>query len=253
MPSLYDRADLYDAFETERKYQQTILHWKKVLEGTNIKSFLDVSIGTGSLTLPLAELGIELYGSDISQTMLDRCAKKANNKNISIELTQCDFRKVGCHFNRKFDCVASTGNSLPYVTNSEVSDVIEQMDSLVNENGYIYIDTRNWDKILVERKRFWPYNPTFINGTRINCVQLWDYNMDGSMDFNILYSFEDNGVITSNEIFEEHYFPIKRNDIVNKLKNIGYGNIRIMCMPAFADFDVDSFDWYCIIAQKQNI
>ncbi len=250
MPSLYDRADLYDAFETERKYQQTILHWKKVLEGTYIKSFLDVSIGTGSLTLPLAELGIELYGSDISQTMLDRCAKKAKSKDISIKLTQCDFRNVSSRLNQKFDCVASTGNSLPYVTNLEAFDVIEQMDSLVNENGYIYIDTRNWDKILVERKRFWPYNPAFIGETRINCVQLWDYNVDGSMDFNILYLLEKNGIITENEVFKEHVFPIKRCDIMNKLTSLGYGNIQVMCMPAFADFDVDTFDWYCVVAQK---
>ena len=32
MASLYDRTDLYDAFETERKDRQTVQHWQKALE-----------------------------------------------------------------------------------------------------------------------------------------------------------------------------------------------------------------------------
>lgn len=252
MSNLYDRADLYDAFESERKDKQTILHWQKIFENITVKSFLDVSIGTGSLTLPLAELGIELFGSDLSQAMLEKCSEKAKSRNVPIELIQSDFRNIAARFDRKFDCVASTGNSLPYVTNSEVLNVIEQMDALVNENGYIYLDTRNWDKIMSERSRFWTYNPAFIEDTRVNCVQLWDYNSDGSMDFNLLYSLEKNHIITEKHIFTEHYYPIKRSIITDKLIKLGYKNIRTICMPAFVDYAVDSFDWYCIVAQKSS-
>ena len=70
MANLYDRADIYDLFENEEKYQAIKRHWAKILEGREIHTLLDVSIGTGSLTLPAAELGVTLYGSDLSGGML---------------------------------------------------------------------------------------------------------------------------------------------------------------------------------------
>ena len=107
MASLYDRVELYDLFDSDRKYKQTILHWQKVFGNAYVNSLLDVSIGTGSLTLPLAELNVELYGSDISRLMLKRCEQKAEEKNIQVNLKQCDFRSLNKNFQRTFDCVAS--------------------------------------------------------------------------------------------------------------------------------------------------
>lgn len=46
------------------------------------------------------------------------------------------------------------GNALPHVENRDVRKTLEQMDSLVKEGGWLYLDTRNWDKILKERNRF---------------------------------------------------------------------------------------------------
>jgi len=90
-------------------------------------------------------------------------------------------------FHKQFDCVASTGNSLPYVRNDEVMDVISQMDALVRPGGYLYLDLRNWDLIQKTRQRFYLYNPVFDNDIRINLTQAWDYYEDGTMDFNLLF------------------------------------------------------------------
>ena len=112
MASIYDRSDIYDLFDSPKKDEMTKAHWESVLSGIPVRTALDVSIGTGSLTLPLAELGISLYGSDLSEAMLDRCRKKAVARGFSIDLRQCDFRALRAHFDRTFDCVMSTGNSL---------------------------------------------------------------------------------------------------------------------------------------------
>lgn len=57
----------------------TKAHWEAVLSGLSVRTALDVSIGTGSLTLPLAALGVSLYGSDLSETMLARCRERQSN------------------------------------------------------------------------------------------------------------------------------------------------------------------------------
>ena len=80
MASVYDRTDIYDLFDSPKKDAQTLSHWQAVFDGRPIRSALDVSIGTGSLTLPLGQLGISLYGSDLSDSMLARCRKKADER-----------------------------------------------------------------------------------------------------------------------------------------------------------------------------
>lgn len=250
MSSLYDRADIYDLFETEDRFNAYKRHWDRVLQGTDIHTLLDVSIGSGCVTLPLAELGIELSGSDLSETMLNNCRKKAERRGYSVDLRQSDFRDLQCWNGKRFDCVASTGNSLPYVTNNEVLSALSKMDSYVAEGGYLYLDTRNWDRILRERQRFYLYNPFYDGETRVNLVQAWDYPADGSMAFNLLYTFERNNKIFQKEIFEEHYHPLPRQLLLDKLEDLGYRDIRQFCFPAFLEQDAEGAEWYCILAKK---
>ena len=183
MHQLYDRADIYDLIESEARMQITRNDWKSLLAGKAIQTFLDVSIGTGGITLPLQELGIEVYGSDLSDSMLERCRKKALKKQKPLELRCCDFRDLSVWGGKHFDCVASTGNSLAYVSNDDILKVLEEMDAHVRHGGYICFDSRNWEKIKQEKQRFYLYNPFFHGEDRINLVQVWDHNPDGTITF----------------------------------------------------------------------
>ena len=251
MAELYDRTEIYDLFDDENKYQAVKKHWETILDGKPIRSLLDVSIGTGSLTLPLAELGISLSGSDLNENMLKKCGEKAEKRGLSVHLRTSDFRRLKDNFTEQFDCVGSTGNSLPYVNNTEILCVLEQMDSLIKEGGYLYFDMRNWDKILKEKNRFYLYNPVFDGDKRINLTQVWDYNPDGSMTFNLLYTFEKENALFQKEIFQEHYYPVPRRLLLEKLQSLGYKNIQLLCHPAYwTGAAPEDVDWYCVTAQK---
>lgn len=252
MPSLYDRANIYDLIENEERYGWYQQHWETVLRGAEICSLLDVSIGSGSVTLPLAELGVALSGSDLSQAMLDSCAKKAGRRGLPVELKQSDFRDLSCWAGRVFDCVASTGNSLAYVTNDEVPDVLDRMDALVRPGGYLFFDTRNWDAILETHQRFYLYNPFFHGEDRVNLVQVWDYPADGSIVFNLLYTFERDNKIFQKEIFEEHYHPIPRKLLLDTLAQLGYGEVTQFPFPACSRQAPEQAEWYCILARKPS-
>lgn len=252
MANLYERADIYDLFDDEAKYSSVKKHWETILCGKHITRLLDVSIGTGGLTLPLAELGISLYGSDLSETMLKKCGENAKKRGLQADLRVSDFRSLTERFTESFDCVASTGNSLPYVTNEEVLDVLTQMDALVADGGWLYYDMRNWDKILRDKNRFYLYSPVFLDDVRVNLIQVWDYHPDQTMTFNLLYTFEKENRIVWKEAFEEHYYPISQKLILNHLKSLGYKEIQVMCHPASAiAADLENVDWYCVTARKQ--
>ena len=252
MGELYNRADIYDLLETEERFQGYKRCWERTLEGTDIRSLLDVSIGSGCVTLPLAELGVEVSGSDLSEAMLENCRKKARQRGWSVELRQSDFRDLSCWSGMTFDCVASTGNSLPYVENDALLAVLERMDALVREGGYLYFDMRSWDRILRERNRFYLYNPFFDGDTRINLVQVWDYLEGGDMMFHLLYTFERENRIFQKETFDEHYFPVARQLLLDKLRALGYGQIRQSCFPSLLRQDAESAEWYCVLAKKER-
>lgn len=252
MASIYDRAELYDLPEDAGRRQVYRRHWQTVFAGEPVKTLLDVSIGSGGVTLPLAELGVRLSGSDLSEAMLARCREKAAARGIGIDLRQSDFRSVGACFDEQFDCVASTGNSLPYVGHDDVRGVLAQMDSLVKPGGLLYFDMRNWDKILQNRYRFYLYDPFFRDGVRINFMQVWDYESDGSMTFHLLYTFERDGHIFHKEKFEEHYIPVPRQLLLDRLKELGYKTPRILPFPAGGEAaDANEADWYCVAARKK--
>lgn len=252
MGALYDRADIYDLIETEERFSVYRQHWEQTLGGLNIRTLLDVSIGSGSVTLPLLELGVAVYGSDLSGAMLERCRKKAERRGWSVDLRQSDFRDLGCWSGMTFGCVASTGNSLPYVENDAVLDVLGRMDRLVEPGGYLYFDTRNWDQILRDRQRFYLYNPFFDGETRVNLVQAWDYLEGGDMIFHLLYTFERENRIFQKEIFDERYFPVARQLLLDRLVELGYGEIRQSCFPSLLKKDPEQAEWYCVLAKKER-
>lgn len=53
-------------------------------------------------------------------------------------------------------------------------------------------------------------------------------------------------------MFEEHYFPISKSILIQKLDSMGYENIEIACFPAqFAMTEFEKVDWYTVIARKR--
>ena len=111
---------------------------------------------------------------------------------------------------------------------------------------------RSWDRILQERNRFYLYNPFFDGDTRINLVQVWDYLEGGDMLFHLLYTFERENRIFQKETFDEHYFPVARQLLLDKLRALGYGQIRQSCFPSLLGQDAESAEWYCVLAKKER-
>ena len=70
MASIYDRTELYDLFDTPDRQAVYREHWHTLFAGKQVHTMLDVSIGSGSVTLPALELNVSLCGSDLSEPML---------------------------------------------------------------------------------------------------------------------------------------------------------------------------------------
>ena len=132
----------------------------------------------------------------------------------------------------------------------EVITALRQMDALVAPGGYLYFDLRNWDKIRGTKQRFYTYNPSFHGNTRVNLVQVWDHNSDGTIDFNLLFTFEKENRIFQKEHFIEHYNPVSQRPLLEELRAMGYTDVEIRLVPAQWGAYTDEDDWYCVMARK---
>lgn len=247
---LYDRADIYDLRFDQRGWDLFREHYRVLFDGTGVKSVLDCSIGSGNLTLELAELGYRVTGSDLSGAMLKKCREKAESRGLAVELFQSDFREIDRTAPGTYDCVMSTGNSLPYVPNGEVVETLAAMDRLVRPGGHLYIDLRNWDKILEEKQQYYFYRPMFHGDLRVDTIQFWEHHPDGTITFHIVFTLEKDGKTFQHETFQEHYHPLKRGIVENALQDLGYRVERFAPHPVQAPVPAEQAEWYCILAKK---
>ena len=213
---------------------------------------LTASYGTGHLTMVLAEMGYKVSGSDISSKMIEKGIENANSRNLDIKLSVCDFRHVSDKVDGEFDLVACTGNSLGHVDEEGVYKALYSMDKLIKAGGYIYIDLRNWDRIMEEKNRFFVYNPFFIDGERVNLVQVWDYPQDGTVTFNLLYTFEKDYRIYRKQETSIKYYPLLKDKLLQMLMELGYRDIEINNFIDDKVTDFKEMQWYSVIARKSH-
>lgn len=249
--SMYDRADIYDLRSDQKTWDLVREYMRELLRGTDIRTILDCSIGSGNLTLGLAELGYEVTGSDLSEAMLRRCREKAEKRGLPVRLYCSDFRQVDRNVPGCFDCVMSTGNSLPYVSNEDVVATLGRMDRLVKPGGYLYVDLRNWDRVVDEKQQYYFYRPMFHDDLRVDTIQFWEHHPDGTITFHIVFTLEQDGKIVQREVFQEHYHPIRRKLVEDTIRALGYDILRLENMPVQAPIPVEKFEWYCLLAKKQ--
>ncbi len=102
----------------------------------------DVCCGTGRVTIPLAQNGINIKGFDQSPSMIDEAKEKSIDANINVDLKVADLLNYSCK--EKFDGVICTFNSLQYFyTNEEIGCAFTNIKKLLYEDGYFIFDVFN--------------------------------------------------------------------------------------------------------------
>jgi len=246
----YDFPDAYDLFYTDDFREHSQEFYKNIFGNHRIKDVLDCAVGTGQLSLPFCKMGYNLIGSDENNHMLRKARENFAAENFYPQLLKSSFLELSTNIKRKFDLVACTGNSLPHVKNENIKEALLQMDSLLKPGGYLYFDTRNWDLVLKRQQRFYLFNPIIRDKGRVNYIQVWDYNRDGSMTFNFLIFEEIDNKIVSKRQFFVLYYPFTTQFILDILKEMNYQNVRVFKLGDHTQTNIEDIDWLAIMAEK---
>ena len=134
----YDFAADYDA-QYSAAYEPEIRTLTELALGQN-GAILDLCCGTGIVTVPLAETGLEVIGVDISPTMLEQAKTKVKGqKNLTFHLQDA----LTFSTSQRFGLVLMTGNAFQcFLTEENLEALFEKVYALLNPGGVFVFDTR---------------------------------------------------------------------------------------------------------------
>ena len=136
--SEYDNAADYDAqYSAAYDPEIRVLTELALEQGGRV---LDLCCGTGIVTVPLAETGLEVVGVDISEAMLERARAKAEGRqNLTFQ------RQDALTFttSQRFGLTLMTGNAFQcFLTEQDLTTLFAKVYTLLSPGGVFIFDTR---------------------------------------------------------------------------------------------------------------
>jgi len=111
---------------------------------------LELACGTGRVTIPLAQEGVDITGLDISETMLKRAREKASEKDIDIEFIKGDM--IDFSLDRKFNTILLPFNTIQRLIHlEEYESLFSNIQEHLSKEGRFIFEIFNPDfDIIVE-------------------------------------------------------------------------------------------------------
>ncbi|HWI55573.1 MAG TPA: class I SAM-dependent methyltransferase, partial [Desulfobacteria bacterium] len=142
-------ACVYDRLMQDVPYTQWINYLDRLFKKHDIgvREILDIGCGTGNVTLPLAELGYQLTGLDMSAEMLAVAEQKARDKGLQVKWIKQDMKEMDLG-GLNYELVISMTDSLNYLnTIEDLEQVFNRVRGLLKPGGWLIFDLNTHYKI----------------------------------------------------------------------------------------------------------
>ncbi|NLO86751.1 MAG: class I SAM-dependent methyltransferase [Clostridiales bacterium] len=99
----------------------------------------ECACGTGSITIPLSQMGYQMTGVDLSPDMLFEASQKARKSGAMIPFVKQDMRTL--HLHRSMDAVLCSNDGINYLKDQgELFDFFTAAFAAVREGGGLFLD-----------------------------------------------------------------------------------------------------------------
>ncbi|MDR0436722.1 MAG: methyltransferase domain-containing protein [Bacteroidales bacterium] len=181
--------DVEDSIANQGAILRTIV--EKYSERT-VQTILDCTCGIGIQTISLAKLGYFMYGSDISNAVLEIARYETEKRNLNIPYFQADCRELGKVFAIQFDAIISIDNSLSHLLSE--NDYIRAFESFydrLHDGGIFIASFRDYDEI-VKEKPVWAYAPRVKKENETTFVTVRNFEWRDDICISHQYFIENN-------------------------------------------------------------
>lgn len=213
---MYENLSLYyDTFMQEVPYDE----WADFLAlviGDRKKGF-DVGCGSGNLTLPLAERGYEITGSDVSAEMLSVFASRLANAGKSIPLVLQSAERLDC--GEKQDFITANCDVVNYI--SRPIKFFARAYNNLNDNGVLVFDVSSEYKL-----REILANNVFTE-EREDVTYVWEnYLNRKSVDMFLTFFAPDGNGKYEKSVDEQTQFIYSEEELKKMLYEVGFTKVK---------------------------
>ena len=126
-------------------------HIHRIARERNVQDIIDTGAGVGWDAKWLLQRG---YAVDINEIddYFRAVAEEQALRGYETTITSGDWRSLTAHVQKRYDLALCLGNSLTYLHNREDQEqALKEMRNILNTNGALLIDHRNYDAMLDDR------------------------------------------------------------------------------------------------------
>ncbi|MBB1513758.1 class I SAM-dependent methyltransferase [Tessaracoccus sp. MC1627] len=182
-----DTQSFYDSLASTyhylyRDWEEELVSQAKALDGMlGIPSpgatIADTACGIGTQLLGLANLGYQVFGSDISLAAIVRARREATTRGVRVELAVADMRALPWE-HRSMDAAICADNALPHLlTDDDVIQAFTELARVLRPGACALVTTRDYDAVLKDRPTSTPPQITDVLGAgrRVVSFQRWSW------------------------------------------------------------------------------
>jgi SAM-dependent methyltransferase len=136
-----DYLYFYSMSLTDSRTRQELDFLKKKLKLNRPLRILDLACGYGRHALPLAGLGHEVVGVDITPGFLKIAESAARKKRLKVEFICRDMRRIG--YGNEFDCALLLYTAFGYFSDADNFKVLKNVARALKPGGIFCFDTFN--------------------------------------------------------------------------------------------------------------
>ena len=207
------------------------------------RKVFDACLGEGVDSIHLVEEGFDVTSNDIDLLFIKKA--KENAKNITLNVTQHDWRELGNHFEaEEFDAVCCLGNSITYLFNRDDRlKTLRNFRHMLKEGKILIIDERNYQYMLDKRDEIlggkFRYSGKYVYcGDKVHGRPIEIFNSSVRIE----YTDERKGQKAHLVLY-----PFKRNELFDLLNEAGFKKVE-----RFSDYtkgynpDADFYQYICV-------
>lgn len=203
---------------------------------------LDAACGTGMHAIALAERGYTLTGADLSEPMVQRARRNAQDAGVQARFETAGFGDLTSTFGQNsFDALLCMGNSLPHVPDDAgLSAALGDFAACLAAGGLLLVQNRNFDLVMAQKSR-WMEPQSQREGEREWLFQrFYDFAADGSIDFNVITLRREGLEAWTQTVASTRLYPLTQSILEKALFRSGFSDITYFGDMNAAHFDRES-------------
>ena len=240
-------AQSYDLFfkDSPGPDPAAVEFYRQLFAQHGVRSVLDCACGTGRELILFRQLGLEVVGSDLSDSMLAQAHRNLAAAGVDVPLHKADYRELPRHFERRFDAVACLSTSIGHVPDeANALLAFQSMRAVLREGGILILTQGTTDRQWQEKPRF----ILAVSDHDFSRLFVIDYLSERRARYNVL------DIVHTAERQEmsnwgTDYLILLRDDQERLLQAAGFADVAFYGSYAFAPYDKETSQRLIAIAR----